>query len=253
MRNIDDYTNNYLIETFEEYQVKYRKKKLVEILRKYNPQRILEIGCGMEPIFLDYADKEGKVCYTIVEPSVTFYNNALKLSESLGEIKCICDFFGKNEASAEKLGNQYDFIICSSLLHEIENMEEMVRDMVRCCNNDTVVHINVPNAYSMHRLLAQESGLISDIHEFSKRNNQFQQSRVFDLKLLRETVMENGLEVIEEGSYFVKPFSHTQMYELLKTGIISENVLDGFYNLGSWMPEYGSEIFVNCTKINDKK
>lgn len=245
MRNIDDYTNNYLVESFEVYQVKYRKKKIVEILEKYNPQHILEIGCGMEPVFQNY---RGGVQYTIVEPSQCFYDNAVKLSNTCNRIECICDLFGKNKASAEKLGNQFDFIICSSLLHEIEDMGELLRDIVRCCNNNTIVHINVPNAYSMHRLLAQESGLISDIYEFSKRNKKFQQSRVFDLKLLCETVMENGLEVIEEGSYFVKPFSHTQMHEMLKTGIINENVLDGFYNMGRWMPEYGSEIFVNCTK-----
>ena len=32
MRNIEDYTKNYLIENFEDYQIRYRKKKLIEIL-----------------------------------------------------------------------------------------------------------------------------------------------------------------------------------------------------------------------------
>lgn len=59
MRNIEDYTNNYLIENFEDYQVKYRKKKLVEILEKYKPQNVLEIGCGMKPIFQDYRNENG--------------------------------------------------------------------------------------------------------------------------------------------------------------------------------------------------
>lgn len=247
MRNMEDYTNNYMIESFESYQVKYRKKKLVEILEKYKPQHILEIGCGMKPIFLDYEGRDGEEKnYTIIEPSEIFYNNAVKLSESRSGIECMNEFFGKNEASAEKLGNQFDFIICSSLLHEIENTEEMINDMIHCCNQDTIIHINVPNAYSMHRLLAQESQIISDVHEFSKRNNQLQQNHVFDLNILKEVAIQSGLEVIEEGSYFVKPFSHGQMNELLKAGIIDEKVLDGFYSMSRWMPEYGSEIFVNC-------
>lgn len=108
-----------MIENFEDYQVKYRKKKLVEILEKYKPQHILEIGCGMKPIFQDYVDENGGVWYTVVEPSQYFYDNAVKLSESNNRIKCIHDCFGKNEASVEKLGNQFDFIICSSLLHEM--------------------------------------------------------------------------------------------------------------------------------------
>lgn len=186
-----------------------------------------------------------------MEPSEYFFDNAVKLSKSNHRIKCICDYFGKNKASIEKLGDQFDFIICSSLLHEIEDAEQMVKDIVNCCNDKTIVHINVPNAYSMHRLLAQESGIITNIHDFSKRNSQFQQSRVFDLGMLREMVMQNGLDVIEEGSYFVKPFSHNQMYTMLKTGIIDEKILDGFYHISTWFPEYGSEIFVNC-KVNYK-
>lgn len=59
MRNIEDYTHNYLIENFEDYQVKYRKKKLIEILEKYHPQHILEIGCGMIPIFQEYCEGMG--------------------------------------------------------------------------------------------------------------------------------------------------------------------------------------------------
>lgn len=248
MRNIEDYTKSYLIENFEDYQVKYRKKKIIEILQKYKPQNILEIGCGMSPMFMDYSLKTVK--YTIIEPSEYFYGNARKLSESCEGVNCIHEFFGINEASTDRLGNQFDFIICSSLLHEIENTDEMIRDIVRCCNNHTVVHINVPNAYSMHRLLAQESSIISDIHDFSMRNYQLQQNRVYDLKTLKETVTRNGLAVIEEGSYFIKPFSHSQMYELLKKGVIDEKTLDGFYKMERWMPEYGSEIFVNCRSQN---
>lgn len=226
--------------------MKYRKKKIIETLEKYKPKTILEIGCGMNPIFQDYDEKGLR--YTIVEPSEYFYDHAVKLSSNSQRIICINDFFGSNEASSEKLGNTFDFIICSSLLHEIENSEEMLNDIARCCNENTVVHINVPNAYSMHRILAKESAMISDIHQFSQRNQQFQQNKVFDLQALKETVIQNGLTIIDEGSYFIKPFSHSQMYDLLKTGIIDERVLDGFYRMIQWMPEYGSEIFVNCKK-----
>ena len=244
MRDIEDYTKNYLIDNFEDYQVKYRKKKIKEILKKYKPQNLLEIGCGMVPIFMDYELNNG--IYTIVEPSKYFYDNAVKLSEGYEGVHCINDFFGKNDASSEKLGCQFDFIICSSLLHEVDNLEEILTEITRCCNRNTVVHINVPNAFSMHRLLAQESEMITDIHQFSQRNQQFQQNTVFDLKTLKETVMKYGFDIIEEGSYFVKPFTHGQMYELIKKGIIDEEVLDGLYKMERWMPEYGSEIFVNC-------
>lgn len=51
MRDIDKYTQEYSKAGFEKYQVAYRRRKLLEIINKYLPQRILEIGCGMEPLF----------------------------------------------------------------------------------------------------------------------------------------------------------------------------------------------------------
>lgn len=51
MRDINDYTKNYNIASFEDYKVIYRRKKVLEIMQKYKPKRILEIGCGMEPLF----------------------------------------------------------------------------------------------------------------------------------------------------------------------------------------------------------
>lgn len=44
----------------------------------------------------------------------------------------------------------------------------------------------------------------------------------------------------------MKPFSHNQMYEMMQSAIIDEKVLDGLYRLAEYMPEYGSEIYVNC-------
>lgn len=43
-----------------------------------------------------------------------------------------------------------------------------------------------------------------------------------------------------------KPFSHKQMYAMVEKRIIDEAVMDGLYELGNHMPEYGSEIYVNC-------
>jgi len=45
MRDINDYTKNYNIASFEDYKVIYRRKKVLEIMQKYKPKRILEIGC----------------------------------------------------------------------------------------------------------------------------------------------------------------------------------------------------------------
>lgn len=62
MRDIKDYTKKYDERSFEEYQVRYRRKKVLEQIRKYHPSRVLELGCGKEPLFL-YLDD---IAFTVI-------------------------------------------------------------------------------------------------------------------------------------------------------------------------------------------
>lgn len=229
MRYIEDYSNAYIENyEFEKYKVYYRRKK------------ILEIGCGLEPLFLYVNDDKE---FTIVEPSEQFYNHAKKLSTYYKNVTCIKGFF---EEEAEKLAEKYDMIICSSLLHEVSAPHELLEAIKTVCNKDTVIHINVPNAYSMHRLLGVEIDILHDIHDKTENNIVMQQNTNFDMKKLKFVVENEEMEIIEEGSFFIKPFSHRQMQEMMHRHIIDERVLDGLYRMSKYMPEFGSEIYVNC-------
>ena len=76
MRDINKYTEEYIKSDFEEYLVAYRRKKVLEVLNMVSHRRILEIGCGMEPLF-KYIPEEQFEEYTVVEPSVSFWRNAM--------------------------------------------------------------------------------------------------------------------------------------------------------------------------------
>lgn len=245
MRDIDDYTENYNVPNFEDYQIIYRRKKVLEIVHKYAPKKILEIGCGMEPLF-QYIDEDYK-SYYIVEPSSIFYDNAVRLAQGKNVV-CIHDFFPTEKGLQDA---EFDFILCSGLLHELEQPEKLLEGIFKISNENTLVHINVPNAKSIHRLIAKGMGLITNEYELSDRNLLYQQHNVYDLKSLKASMEHAGLEVVECGSYFIKPFSHGQMYGLVKEKIINEDVLDGLYNIVQYMPEYGSEIFANCRLGNN--
>lgn len=129
-----------------------------------------------------------------------------------------------------------------------QEVTEGIRDI---CNEEAVVHINVPNEYSLHRLLAYKAGYIKQTSEKSERNIVLQQTSVFNLQTLKDVICKSiaGAEILDQGSYFVKPFTHGQMEKMLGSGIIDERVLDGLYELIEYIPEFGSEIFVNY-KIN---
>ena len=240
MRNLDDYQKNYGTLPFEESQARYRKRKILESLEKYRPRSILEIGCGFDAIFNHYADFDR--C-TVVEPGDEFARNARAQANSRQHVTII---HGTLEDNVDSLKTAtYDFIVLSSLLHEIRDSKQLLDTTASLCGRRTIVHVNVPNAYSFHRLLAYEMGIIPSVYEKSEIQRQMQQSHTFDIDRLEHLVSQSGFESIERGSFFIKPFTHAQMASLQASGLMTDRMLDGLYGLSRHFPANGSELFMN--------
>jgi SAM-dependent methyltransferase len=240
-RNLRDYSDRYSNQPFEDYQVFYRKKHLLSIIDEFAPQNILEIGCGLETIGIDLINFEN---LHVVEPSIKFYKKLISDVESHANIythNCLIEDF--------KINFNFDFIIVSSLLHEIEDLGVFFQKLKSISSKETILYFNMPNSNSFHRVLALHMGLISDLKEFSVSNIKYQTQRVFNIKDLEKTMSENGFQILDKGSYFIKPFTHTQMQCMIDKNIIDQGVLEGLNNLSKSLPDFGSEIFITV-KLN---
>ena len=241
MRDINKYTHDYNESAFEHILVKYRRKKVLEIINKYKPKNILEVGCGSDSVFNYYKDYQS---YTIVEPSKEFCKIA-KASRNYNEKITIINGFLEEEAT--KCTNQeYDFIIVSCLLHEVLNPQLLLSTIKQLSSSKTIIHINVPNSMSLHLLWAYKAGLTPCIGIQTERAKKLQQNTVFDMNKLTDMTTQNGFNILEKGSYFIKPFDHTKMQKLVDNNYIDENLLNGLYDLIEYLPDFGAEIFVNC-------
>lgn len=243
MRDLQTYSENYINHPFESYQVEFRKKMVLDIIKKNNHKTILEVGCGLSPLYDFFNDFE---LLTILEPSEVFYNKTVDYIAKHNCEKKIEIFNNYFEDVLETVSSRnYDLIIISALLHEIGDLKSFFTRLKELVKPGTIVHIDVPNGNSLHRLLALEMGLIKSTTEFSDFNVQFEHSRVFDLKSLKKLVKEYDFKIIEKGSYFIKPFTHFQMQKMIDYNIIDIKVLDGFYNLIKYFPQLGSEIYID--------
>ena len=248
MRDIIDYASKYINEPFEDTIVEIRKKLVIKQCKKYAHRNILEVGCGISPLFRDYKDFDHMV---IVEPSGEFVRNAQELvkRECLDDKVSIYNGFAEDiSEEIKKAEEEFDFIIISSLLHEVEDPKRLLSGIRSLCADHTMVHINVPNANSLHRLIAFENGMIADIHEQSAQQILMQRHRTYDMQLLVKEVSDAGFCIEDNGSYFIKPFTHTQMQKCLDAGIIDGHVLEGLEKLVKYLPEFGAEIYINCRK-----
>lgn len=188
-RDIKSYAVNYIEHGFEEYKVIYRRRKIIELLETCNHSVLVEIGCGMEPLFM-FLNSNSYDKYYFYEPSTLFYENAV---ENIDDSNKIIGFNRVFELTEKDNGIEPDCILCASLLHELESPEKMLKDIYKMSSQKTALIVVVPNANSFHRILGKAMGLIKDTTDFSTLNKRFQQNHVFDDKTMKKILQKIDL------------------------------------------------------------
>lgn len=243
-RDIEAYSCSYRELPFEAIQSRYRRRVVLQQVAEFRPASLLEVGCGLRPLFTDL---DPAIRVALVEPSADFASNARELAAGREGLMVVEGFL--EQAPAELHPRGFDFIALSSLLHEVEEPQQLLQAVRPHCHASSIVHVNVPNAYSLHRLLAVEMGLIEDPFKLSSTQKLMQQHSTFDLHSLAELLREEGFRVQSSGSYFIKPFTHAQMQDLYDRGFLTEAHLDGLFRLSRRLPDFGSEIYINASPM----
>lgn len=243
----DQYQTAYMADYgFESIMVRYRRRCQLNLLTTLKPKIVVEIGCGLELLYEKWFAAGGYADYwLIVEPAEQFVKIARE--SNLPNLHVIQGFFENALQDIKKsLSEPPDLVICSSLLHEVPSASALLQAILEILGDRSLLHLNVPNAGSMHRRLAVVMGLIPDKTTLTKRNINLLQHRVYDLQTLKAELEVVGLEVTREGGYFIKPFTHAQMEKIIP--ILDESILDGLYQLGIEIPDMASEIFIEARR-----
>lgn len=239
------YTREYLRQyedgDFETAMVELRRREVLKTLERLPHQHILEIGCALEPIYPYVEQFESCV---IVEPSVEMARVVASAAVAAPSVEVLPATI--QEAAAALRDRNFDLIVISSVLHEVDDPLTFLSAVRSLCNRRTVCYLNVPNALSFHRLLAVEMGLIARAKDLSQRDRRFGHHGVFDRASLRSLLEEAGFTVVRDGSFFVKPFTHDQMHRILEEEIVPRSLIEGLYGLSKHFPEHGCELFAEA-------
>lgn len=215
------------------------------MLRSFEPffkkgGNLLELGCykgDFTKRFTEYFDD-----ITCVEAS----NDAIKDAEMKlpPNVKFLNDLFEE-----VILPTKYDNIV---LTHVLEHLDDPVKVLKRVnqewLSDNGRFFLVTPNAMAPSRQIAVKMGLISHNSAVTPAEQEHGHRITYTIDTLERDAKKAGLKVVHRSGIFFKALANFQWDKLLKTDIISNEYLEGCYELGQQYPELCSSIFLMCEK-----
>jgi 2-polyprenyl-3-methyl-5-hydroxy-6-metoxy-1,4-benzoquinol methylase len=157
--------------------------------------------------------------------------------------------FINNVFETAHLPTKYDNII---LTHVLEHLDDPVGVMKRI--NDEWLSDNgrffvaCPNANAPSRQIAVKMGLISHNSGITDAEDKHGHRITYSLDTLERDAKAAGLKVIHRSGIFFKALANFQWDRVIQEKIVSDEYLEGCYELGMVYPDLCSSIYLVCEK-----
>lgn len=108
----------------------------------------------------------------------------------------------------------FDTIEAGFVLEHVDDPALVLTRMHRLLGKGGRMHVAVPNARSLHRLLGHHSGLLDDVYRLSDADRALGHQRYFDLEGMKALLGKTGWTVERSVGMLLKPFTTSQMAKL---------------------------------------
>ena len=147
------------------------------------------------------------------------------------------------------LSGRYDNIV---MTHVLEHLDDPVLVLKRI-NEEWLAEggrffLVCPNANAPSRQIAVKMGLIAHNAAVTPAEAQHGHRRTYALDTLERDAVAGGLKVVHRSGIFFKALANFQWDSLLQADIISNEYLDGCYQLGQQYPDLCASIFLMCER-----
>ena len=147
------------------------------------------------------------------------------------------------------LPEKYDNIILTHVLEHLDNPVSVMKRINEEWLSDTGRFFLVcPNANAPSRQIAVKMGLITHNSAITPAEAEHGHRITYSLDTLERDAKAAGLKVVHRSGIFFKALANFQWDRLLNTDIISEEYLQGCFQLGQVYPDLCSSIFLMCEK-----
>lgn len=147
------------------------------------------------------------------------------------------------------LPQQYDNVV---LTHVLEHLDDPVL-VLRRINEEWLADggrllLVCPNANAPSRQIAVRMGLISHNSAITDAERAHGHRVTYSMDTLQRDARQAGLDVVYQTGIFFKALANFQWDKLLQTDIISEEYLEGCYQLGQVYPDLCASLFLVCQR-----
>ena len=147
------------------------------------------------------------------------------------------------------LDTSYNNIV---LTHVLEHLDDPVKVLKRI-NKEWLapsgrLFLVCPNAHAPSRQIAVKMGLINHNSAVTPAEAEHGHLRTYSFDTLEREIVNSGLKISHRSGIFFKALANFQWDQLLATDIISQDYLEGCYQLGQQYPDLCSSIFFVCEK-----
>jgi len=137
---------------------------------------------------------------------------------------------------------RFDTVVAEHVLEHVADAVALLRRARGWLKPGGKLILGVPNARSIHRLVAVKMGLLSRATDLNERDRKVGHRRVYTVEALERDIAASGLKLVSRQGVFFKPISNQQIEEHW-----NESMIQGFFLLGQEFPDLAAEICAVCT------
>ena len=221
-------------------EIRLRLDLLAERLRANLAQtqspRVLEIGVGTGDCTMMLAASYNDLVAVDIDSDICRAVTKRLRAAGLSEPKIIC-----TPVEECRFDTRFDAIILQNILEHIADPVAMLRQLGKILSPNGRLHINVPLANSLHRLMGVELGMIARADALSEADLAYGHYRVYSPDLMREHIESAQLRTDFEMPYYLKPFSTAMLQGL------SDEQHVALFALGQKLPQLASYLYLEVT------
>ncbi|MEO0392644.1 MAG: class I SAM-dependent methyltransferase [Pseudomonadota bacterium] len=142
-----------------------------------------------------------------------------------------------------KPAKRFDNIVITHVLEHLIDPVAVIKHLRDLLTPTGRLFLAVPNGNAASRMIAVKMGVLSHLGDLSAADVEAGHRRVYQLDTLCKDAIDGGLKIAQSGGIFFKPLANFQLNALMGGDLISDDFMEGCYQLGKEWPHLCASIY----------